>query len=425
MKKLFLIAAVLWYSCTLSAQDNFNLLFSQERYSELITLLEAKADRSKEELYLLASAYSQSGQPDRAILKLNSNSGVSSSELVDLLCKVYFSTGQYAEALPLCQERYKEEPQNLSNLLRYAQIKNFNQDYDSTIIILTNYYETDSLNFNVNMLLAETLQKASETLMAIDMYAKLLKQYPTNQKVGHRLAMLYYGKKKYKESFDVSMHFVDTLGYSKRFVSMAGLASFKAGANGNAVKLFKRMEAKGDSSLLTKKHIGMAYHRMENYDEAVEFLYNAFKLKDDDVEVCFFLGAALGQSNQPLRGKPYLEKAAFLLAPSPGLMEKIHTKLAMMHEESGDYAKAVAYYDSAFQFSPETVQYLYNQAAIYDYNLKDADKAQELYNRFLAGLPDTLDSKKGNDLYTLRLKEVVSGRLNSIKEDQFFRQGVQ
>ncbi|MCU4176238.1 hypothetical protein [Carboxylicivirga sp. N1Y90] len=425
MKKLLFIGAALMFSCTLFAQENLSLMFSQERYSEVISQLEPNVDRNEDQQYLLASAYFQSGRSDLAIQCLLSADHTNSNLLKDLLSKVYFTSGQYAEALPICEDRFQDESMHLGNLMRYAQIQNFNSNYDNTINALLAYREQDSLNLNVNMLLAETFQKASEPLMAIDIYNKLLKQYPTNQKVGYRLAQLHYEKKQYKESFDVSMHFVDTLGYTKRFVSMAGLASFKARSNGNSVKLFKRMETRGDSSLLTKKHIGMAYHRMENYENAINYLYAAYDLKDDDVEVCFFLGAALGQSNMPMRGKPYLEKAAYLLAPSPGLMEKIHTKLAMMHEDSGNYTKAIAYYDSAYQYSPSNVQYIYNQAAIYDYYLENDLKAQELYEQFLTRLPDTLDSKKGNELYTLRLKEIVSNRLINIKEEAFFREGAQ
>lgn len=425
MKQYLLLGALVLINVVAPAQENLNLLFSQERYEDVISQLEPMRESMNiDECYALATAYFQSGMINNTIDLLKSIKEELPPKHKDLLCKSYFETGQYPEALTICRQRYAKDPDHYGNLMRYAQIQNIEGEYDSTICILNHYLTVDSLNYNANMLLAETYQKALEDLLAIKVYNKILMQYPTNQKVGCRLGQAYYGKKKYVECFDLSMHFVDTLGYSKRFLTMAALASFKSGANGNTVKLFKRMEAKGDSSFITKKHIGIAYYRMENYDLSLPYLYAAFDMKDDDPEVCFFLGASLGQSSTPLRGKPYLEMAAMLISPSPDLMGNIHLKLALIHEDSGNFTKAIAHYDSAYRFSPDAIQYLYNQAVIYDYNLDSPQKAQELYERFLSSLPDTLDSKKGNDLYKIRLKEIVDNRLNTMAEDQFFREGI-
>ncbi|MBS2098382.1 tetratricopeptide repeat protein [Carboxylicivirga linearis] len=426
MKFLLLLCLSALVSISSYAQNQLNQLFSEERYPEIISQLEsAKNTLDDDGYYLLAAAYLQSGALNNAIATLENFNNSLPVKHQDLLCKAYFETGQYPEALKICQDRYAQDSTHYGNLMRYAQIKSTEGQHDSTIIILNNYLAGDSLNYNANMLLAEAYQKVNEPLEAISIYKRILRVYPVNQKVGAKLAQTYYGKKMYKECFDLSMEFVDTLGYTRRFLTMAGLASFKAGNNGNTVTLFKRMEAHGDSSLITKKNIGIALYRMENYNQSLPYLYSAFSLKDDDPEVCFFLGASLGQTNIPLRGKPFLVRAASLLQPAPGLMEKVHLKLALMHEDAGDYAKAIAYYDTAYSYSPSTVQYLYNQAAIYDYELNNNEKAQELYKQFLSKLPDSLDTKKGKDLYRARLKEVVDQRLNVMAEEDFFRQGVQ
>nr|WP_321406414.1 tetratricopeptide repeat protein [uncultured Carboxylicivirga sp.] len=425
--KNYLLSGILVFFCINAiAQENLNLLFSEERYPEIIDQLESQRNTLDEDgFYLLASAYYQSGTINKAIETLASVNKPLPVKHQDLLCKSYFEVGQYPQALDICQQRYAQDSTHYGNLMRYAQIQSTEGQYESAILILENYLKLDSLNYNANMLLAEAYQKVNEPLSAIKTYKRILEAYPINQKVGVKLAQVYYGKKMYVECFDLSMQFVDTLGYSKRFLTMAGLASFKSGANGNTVNIFKRMESQGDSSLITKKHIGIAYYRMDNFNESITYLSNAFELKSDDPEICFFLGASLGESNIPLRGKPYLEMAAGLLNPSPDLMEKIHLKLAMMHANSGEYEKAIAYYDTAYNYSPTTAMYLYNQATIYDFELKDKEKAQKLYEAFLSKLPDSLDTKKGKDVTRIRLKEFVNRRLNTMAEEEFFKQGIQ
>nr|WP_319400945.1 tetratricopeptide repeat protein [uncultured Carboxylicivirga sp.] len=426
MKHLLLLSICTLFFLTGKAQQNLNLLFSEERYPEIISQLEAQKNQLDQDgQYLLASAYYQSGDLRQAISTLENLSNPLPIKHQDLLCKSYYETGQYPQALTICRQRYTQDSTHYGNLMRYAQIQSTEGQYDSTITILDNYLKVDSLNYNANMLIAEAYQKTNHVLPAIAIYNRILNVYPVNQKAGIKLAQLYFGSKMYKKCFNLSMAFVDTLGYSKRFLTMAGLASFKSGANGNAVALFKRMEAQGDSSILTKKNIGIAYYRMDNYDLSIPYLEAAFKLKDDDPETCFFLGASLGESNIPLRGKPYLERASELLHPAPNLMEKIHLKLALMHENCGEYAKAVAYYDTAYNYSPSSIMYLYTQATIYDFELKDQKKAKEMYEQFLTRLPDTLNAKKGSDLQKLRMKEFADHRINAINEDEFFKQGVQ
>lgn len=425
MKRLLLIAASLCYAFIISAQNELSTLLSEENYNGIISLLEPQKDHLKEnENYILAFSFYQSGNLNQAISILK-DGNFQATKTIDLLSKCYYETGQYPEALNLCQMRYTQDSTHYGNLMRYAQIQNIEGQYDSSISILTHYLMVDSLNYNANLLLGETYQKASEDLLAVDVYTKILRHYPNNQKVGFRLAQMYYGIKKYVECYDLCMEFVDTLGYSKNFLTMAAMSSFKSGANGNTALLFKRVEEHGDSSFITKKHIGIAYYRMENFETSLPYLYRAFELKDDDPEVCFFLGSSLAESNIPLKGKPYLERAALLISPSPDLMERIHLKLAMMHEDSGEYGKAIAYYDSAYRCSPGTAQYLYNQAVIYDYDLKNSAKAQEMYERFLDQIPDSFNTKKGKDLQQIRLKEIVDKRLSTLAEEAFFRQGLQ
>ncbi|TRX72682.1 lipopolysaccharide assembly protein LapB [Carboxylicivirga sp. M1479] len=187
--------------------------------------------------------------------------------------------------------------------------------------------------------------------------------------------------------------------------------------------MFQRLEAQGDSSFMTKKHLGITLYRLENFDKATVYLKAAFKIKDTDPEVAFFLGASLGQSNQPMEGCYYLYLAQSLIKPSPALMEKTNVKLALIHFDTGHYQMAINYYHEAFKYDNKA-QYLYRQAVIYDYQLKDLKNAKEMYELFISSLPEDLNPKKGNDRYAIQLKTVASKRLTALTEEDFFRNGI-
>jgi tetratricopeptide (TPR) repeat protein len=425
MKTLSLITCItILLSLKISAQSDVQLQLAASRYNDVIQHLEPKVSSlSSTDSYYLAIAYQQSGYPQKAINCLLKDSANLSNQQLDLLSRSYMSSGNYSKALPICKTRYEVEPNNVTNLLRYAEINHFYKDYDANIDLLKTYAQHDSTNLSVNSLLAETYEKANIKDAAISIYKMILEQHPDNQKIAVRLAKTYLGSKMYVECHDLCVPFIEKLENNKNFLLIAGLANFKNGSNHNVLVMFRRLEAQGDSSFLTKKHLGIASYRLENYDNATTYLQSAFDLKDDDPEVAFFLGASLGQSNQPFKGIEYLYLAQHLIKPSPILMEKTHVKLALIYFDTGHYSMSINHYHEAFKYDNKP-QYLYHQASIYDYKLKDPKKAKEMYQLFVDVLPEELNPKKGNERYAIKLKEVAENRLTKLTEEDFFKNGL-
>ncbi|MBK3517578.1 tetratricopeptide repeat protein [Carboxylicivirga marina] len=424
MTQFTVIAVLIIFNTSLNAQTNVQLDLAEGNFETIINQLCDKATSiSQTERYYLAIAYQSTGYPDKAIDCLLKDSTNLSIQQLDLLSRSYMSSGNYSRALPICKNRYEAEPDNVINLLRYAEINHFYKDHDANIKLLKTYTEHDSTNLSVNTLLAESYEKTNVKDAAISIYKMILEQHPDNQKIALRLANVYYRQKMYVECHDLCMPYIDKLDNNKNFLLVAGLANFKNGSNHNVKVMFKRLEAQGDSSFLTKKHLGIALYRLEDFNNAISYLKAAFKIKDMDPEVAFFLGSALGQSNQPQKGIHYLYLAQQLIKPSPVLMEKTHVKLAMIYNDMGKSKIAINHYHEAFKYDNKP-QYLYRQASIYDYQLKDAEKAQEMYQLFIDVLPEELNPKKGNERYAIQLKDVASKRLASLKEEDFFKNGI-
>lgn len=424
--KSLTVTILLWaLHCSISAQLSPQLLLAEGQYNAVIKQFEPNSHQlSFPDSYYLALAYQQLGFPDKAIHCLTNTTATLNSQQLDLLCRCYLSTGNYTKALPIIKDTYQQDPLNTVNLLRYAEVNHFYKEYKANIDLLKEYTRQDSGNYNINLFLAESYERTKQTSHAIATYLMILQAHPNNQKVALKLANLYYGDKQYVECHDLCMPYIERLENNKNFLLIAGMANFKNGSNHNVIAMFKRLEAQGDSSFLTKKHLGIASYRLENFNNATNYLKAAIKLKDDDPEVAFFLGASLGQSSQPLDGKIFLLIAQELIKPSPALMEKTNLKLAMMHFDTGHYQMAIEYYNKAYVYAPSNHQYLYRQASIYDYQLKNAAKAKELYRQFIDALPDDLNPKKGNELYAIKLKKVASNRLNNLIEEDFFKNGI-
>ncbi|MCG8582170.1 MAG: tetratricopeptide repeat protein [Bacteroidales bacterium] len=425
MKTCFLITCLtILLNLNTKAQSDVQLLLAESRYNDVISQLSPDIHSlSLNNAYYLAIAYQQSGYPQKAIDCLVKDSASLQTQHLELLSRCYMSSGNYSKALPICKNRYNSEPNNVSNLLRYAEINHFYKEYDTNINLLKTYTDHDSTNLSVNTLLAETYEKTNSKDAAISIYKMILKQHPDNQKVALRLARVYLGSKMYVECHDLCVPFIEKLDNNKNFLLVAGLANFKNGSNNNVLVMFRRLEAQGDSSFLTKKHLGIASYRLDNFDNATKYLKSAYDIKGDDPEVAFFLGASLGQTNQPQKGIMYLYLAQQLIKPSPVLMEKTHVKLAMIYFDMGQYKIAINHYHSAYKYDNKP-QYLYRQASIYDYQLKDHTQAKENYELFISVLPEELNPKKGNDRYAIKLKEVAEKRLTTLTEEDFFKNGI-
>ena len=421
-----LTLTILSLICAFSqAQTTTQLLLAQGNFSEAIALLEPKASTlDQNQSYHLAIAYQQSGYHKKAIDCLLKYSDSLTNQQLDLLCRCYIVAGDYGKALPICESRYKENPTDKGNIMRYAEINMYYKEYETNIKILNSYISEDSLNYNINLQLAETYQKAKCYELATSVYKMILRQYPDNQKIALKLGRLFYNRKQYVECHDLCVPFIHKLDNNKNFLLLAGSANFKNGSNRNVLIMFNHLEAGGDSSFLTKKYLGITYYRLESFDKAIKQLHAAMCYNDDDPEVAFFLGSSYGQTTQALRGKMYLDAAREIIKPSPALMEKINYKTALICFDTGNYPEAIRYFQEAHKYAPDNAQYLYEQATIYDYRIKDPKQAARLYNEFLNALPDELDSKKGNELYAIKLKEVVSKRLIVLKEEDFFKNGI-
>ncbi|MCT4646642.1 MAG: tetratricopeptide repeat protein [Carboxylicivirga sp.] len=408
----------------LNAQTTQQLL-SEGNFEALVSKMEQRINSlDREEYYYLSLAYQQTGYPDKAINKLLNNIQNLNTKEEDLLCRCYIQTGNYEKALPLCNKKYLVAPTDAKNIIRLAEINNFHKNYTYNIEILGKYVSQDSLNYSINLLLAESYQKSKQIEDAIEVYKMILAQYPENLKVALRLGQLYNSQKKYVECHELCVPYIDKLENNRNFLLLAGIANFKNGSNHNAKVMFSRLEAQGDSSFITKKHLGITYYRLENFDKATTYLLAAMEIKDMDPEVAYFLGASLEQSNQPLDGKQYLLLAQELIKPSPALMEKSNVKLALMHFDTNHYTEAIQYYELAFEYSPETCQYLYHIATIYDYALENPKQAGVYYDQFIKALPKKLDSKKSDERYAIQLKTVANRRLAQLKEEDFFKNGI-
>lgn len=426
MNKLTVLLLLSFFlsSFSILAQKSINQLLAEENYQEIIKTLSQKIDHlSKEEKLALAISYKQNGNPDKTIALLENSDVNHTYAEKQLLASTYFSTGNFKAAKPLCQSLLEEKSTNVANLLRLVEILEFYQDRQEALNYLTNYEKNDTTNFEVNKQLAKLYQKVDSTDKAIATYKRILNQYPENQTIGLLLGRYFLSLKKYPECNDLCIKFLKTNPHHRRFLLLGGLANFEAGAHQNTITLFNRLESQGDSSHITKKHLGITYYRLENFDKAIRYLKAAYKYKPEDPEVNFFLGASLGQSNQPQAGIIYLLCAAELISPAPVHMERIYNKLATIYFDTGKYQQSIQYYDKAHKYAPQTAQYVYHQASIYDHYLKDMSKAKHMYQKFLDNLPDNLDAKKGNERYAIQLKKVVESRLRELNEEAFFENG--
>ncbi len=403
-----------------SQQYSLSQLLLQEDYSAIISRLKDKPIMSIDELISLSVSYKQTGHLTEAIELLEKSTTKKNSSTDKLLSSLYFDTGNYDKALPIIKDIYSHNPDYYKNFARYIDILTFKKEYSDAISLLEERLATDSLNFEINKRLGDNYIKIDSLNDAIKHYALLFSIYPENQVVAYKLSILYRNTKKYRESLNVCDTILRYSPENKKFLSLKGNVYYTATQYRNAIIVMKKLESLGDNSFLTQRILGISYYKKDNYIDAASYLKKALEWHPEDPIVNYYIGASLAMLPLPEEGIPYLTDAIDLLKPPPNVMEKIHQNLANIYHNTQNFNLAIDNYKKALKYNPKSVEYYLHIASVYDQELNNSKAALEYYEKFIASLPEKLDTKKGKERYAINLKEYAERRITAIKEEDFF-----
>jgi tetratricopeptide (TPR) repeat protein len=158
---------------------------------------------------------------------------------------------------------------------------------------------------------------------------------------------------------------------------------------------------------------------------SINELGKASELDKNDAEVCFYLGSALGRSGNGKDGIYYLNESINLLSPLPKDLYNIHSEMANIYLNQGEYDLSLKYLKLAYKNKAIPIL-SFKMGQLYDYHLDDKKMAIDCYEAYiaLANVPDSAELEQGDSDKSFfadpKVLENSEQRIRILKEELFF-----
>lgn len=408
---------LLIYSTTVFCQDNYELLYLNNNFDQIISIATNK--NSMDDYFWLSLILDKKGKSIEAINTLEEGvlKYADNARLEIELANMYYETGIYAKALPYL----KKHQANPGLFLKYIVVLEFQEDHNTAIKLLKRELIEDSLNLNYLSHLGDNYFDIDSIELAISYYDKILKQNPNDQSTAKKLASLYLKTKKYAKCVEVCDTILDSDSSNVKFIKYKGMANFNNGNFLDAEACFTFLNNSGDSSKFVLKHLGISEFHNSKFKKSREHLIDAFKLDSNDYETCFFMGKGYLNSPTPEKGIYFYNRVDSLLQADPLIISTLYAEKQSIYSSINKYEEALNCYMLAYKYNPKP-EYLFFIASMYQNNLDDKKNAYKYYNLFLEKLPPKPESEHIYDekQITISLRKVAENNIIKLKEELFF-----
>ncbi|MFC2129313.1 hypothetical protein ACFLQX_00885 [Bacteroidota bacterium] len=412
------IALFFWNPIMVLGQTNYELLYLEGNYEEIIT--KAHQLQSVEDYYWYAQAMSKQGKALQSIPILEKgraeHQGQEKLEL--LLANLYYETGNFVKAKPLL-ENYSSSHEVF---IRLIELLEFQDSYQEAIDLLEHRLQYDSLNLALLVHLGDNYYQKDSLKDAINFYDKVYKLNPDDQTTANKLASLLVKIKEYDRSIEIcdSILWKDPL--NRKFMRIKASASFSNKDYSTSQAYFKSLFALGDSGAFILKHLGISEFHLQIHKDSRKHLLAAYDKDPNDFETCFMLGREFLNSTTPEKGLFYLEAADSLLQPDSSVMAAIYLEKKSIYYTINDFDRMLECYKKAYEYDPQA-KYIFYMASLYQNTFKEKELALEYYTRFLEMLPPPLDLSENPDRegqMNITFKSAAENAIIELKEELFF-----
>lgn len=402
----------------LSAQNNYELLYLEGQYEEIIH----KTSHLKDpvDYYWNSLLTSKQGEVLAAleILEMGTEMYPDEEKLELLLTDLYYESGNYLKAKPLL-EKYSSSPEMF---IRLIEVLEFQNNFQQAIDLLTQRLQSDSLNLSLLIHMGDNHFQKDSLEDAISFYSRVYELNPDDQSTAFKLASLLVKIKEYERSIEICDSVLSKDILNKKFMRIKASASFSNKDYSTAQAYFKGLYAMGDSGAFIMKHLGISEFHMQMNKESRKHLLAAYDRNPNDFEICFMLGRGFLNSTQPEKGLFYLEAADSLLQPDSAVMAAIYMEKKSIYYTLNDYDRTLECYKRAYEYDPQA-KYIFYIASMYQYTFKEKELALENYTRFLDMLGPPISLADNPDLegqMTITMRNAAENAIIELREELFF-----
>jgi len=335
------------------------------------------------------------------------------------LAETYETIGKDEDAINIYYSQYLEDTMDISPIISLANIFRKNKEYGSAIHYYQKTIAIDPNNFYYFKLIAYCFNQINMSTPAIFYYDKAIAINPFDLNVYILLANILNSERQFSGAINVCNAGlkIDTLN-----VQLKKILAYSYYLNKEfdlSIKGFNELISNSDSLFFNFKYRGLAYFENKNMDSAIVDLKKAFELENSDPEVAFYLGSALGRTNEYNEGVRVLNISIALLAPPPKEMSNIYSELAGIELGGENYTKSLEYLKLAYQSQPNPL-FSFKMAQLYDQFLSDKKLAINYYDGYLTMLRSENTLSEKADSTQKEYIDYASKRIKVLTEELFF-----
>lgn len=184
---------------------------------------------------------------------------------------------------------------------------------------------------------------------------------------------------------------------------MYAICQDKLGNNDDAIKTLRNIVQGNPGSFLAQLSLGRMLYNSKNYEEAYEYLGNAYNLNNDNMDALVLYSQCAGK----LQTKNTLELYQ-KLAQTPQYSNKPETynNIGIYYLNSRDYSSAVKYLLKAYRLDNTNPIVIANLGMVKDSYLKDPKQAKFFYRKFISLTIGNSVFDSQRDYFSNRLKEL-------------------
>jgi tetratricopeptide (TPR) repeat protein len=405
------------------AQQSLLDLYYEGSYEEVIRISTdhiSSGEPAFEDYYLKSLSQIQLGRNNDAIATLENASILfpEESRIPRMLAGQYYDAGDYPKAEALYEIMAISDSTDLSSMIKLAQIAQFGQQYEKSLLMLDRVLRLDSTNLTGLMMTGEILTRQNDTT-AVHYYQKAFRLFPENQQAAYSLANWYIQSGMPEEAVDVCEAILAGDSVNLRFLKLSGLALYRSGKPRGAIDHLERAHMLGDSTAFTYKYLGISYYMTMDFPGAIPPLEEALSRDSMDTDSHFFLGASLATTTRKSDAMHHLDKALELMQPDPLAISRIYAEQGNLKRLEMDYELAYELYRLSWEADTTNPLSLYYMASILDNSMHRSREALVDYQRFLDQLDkNPVADEKNTQIPSIR--EIVEDRIILLNEELFF-----
>ncbi|MBI9054010.1 MAG: hypothetical protein JEY96_09355 [Bacteroidales bacterium] len=434
MRKLIILAIGIVISTNLFSQEQ-NLIQDLElrvligQYDSALVL----ANKIIQEDSLSATAYYYKGRSLFAKYKYfeamnafeTANSIDSANLIIEVaLAETYDMIGKDENAIQIYYEQFLRDTNDIKPIVKLANVFRKSREYGSAI----HYYQKatfiDPENFYYYKQQAYCASKISMNIPAIYAYESAVMFNPYDLGTYQQLANLYNSERYFNDAISTCNKGLKNYPDDTQLLKIKAYANYLNRDFDSSIVQFNYLLEQGDTSVFNLKYRGFSHFEKKKFVNAIQDLLCAYEINRDDPELCFYLGSALGRSNQNKEGMVYLDKSLKLLSPSPDELSNIYSEMANVYLNQKKYKESLGQLKLAYRNDAKPIL-SFKMGQLYDYYLDNKKLAIDCYEGYLT-LSNVSDSTKGagkiidSFIADSRVVENAKERIRILNEEMFF-----